>query len=86
MHTSRRGSEVRRTQIYLDEEIYERLKAESRIRKVSMSEIIRENLRHMRISDVTRMKRALKETAGIWRDREVDVEEYVRDVRKDRKR
>lgn len=77
---------MRRTQIYLDEEIYERLKAESRIRKVSMSEIIRENLRHMRISDVTRMKRALKETAGIWRDREFDVEEYVRDVRKDRKR
>jgi len=77
---------MKRTQIYLEEEIYERLKVESRIRNVTISELIRERLREKSAVDVNQAKAALKKAAGLWKDRKFDVDEFVRESRRDRER
>ena len=73
---------MKRTQIYLDEEIYKYLKAESKRTGKSLSEIIREKLR----TDIKKSKEnlleAIKETAGIWQYKTEDIEKTIRMLRK----
>jgi metal-responsive CopG/Arc/MetJ family transcriptional regulator len=76
---------MRRTQIYLDEEIYAYLKRESRLRKKTISELIREAVKEKIQNRKNKMLSALKEVAGIWKDRDVNPEEFIKTVRKDRR-
>jgi len=75
---------VKRTQIYLDEETFEYLKAESSLRGVTISEIIRESIRGKRHQSTEKILSALDDVAGVWKNRKFDIEKYVRGLRRDR--
>jgi len=75
---------MRRTQIYLDEVIYQYLLNESKLTKKTISELIRQNLE----TSIQLKNHHLAEHAqaffGLWKDRDIDPSSYVRDLRKDR--
>ncbi|WP_297454341.1 ribbon-helix-helix protein, CopG family [Persephonella sp.] len=73
---------MKRTQIYLDEEIYKYLKAESKRTGKSLSEIIREKLRTDLKKSKENLLKAIEETAGIWQYKTDNVEEALRNLRK----
>ncbi|NPA51436.1 MAG: CopG family transcriptional regulator [Aquificae bacterium] len=73
---------MKRTQIYLDEEVYKYLKAESKRTGKSVSEIIREKLRAEINQSKENLVKAIDETAGIWQYKTENVEETIRNIRK----
>ena len=73
---------MRRTQIYLDEEIYKYLKEESKKTGKSISELIREKLKKEINQNKENLLKVIKEVAGIWNYQAEDVESFVRDIRK----
>lgn len=75
---------MRRTQIYLDEEIYNYLKRESGLRKKTISELIREALKEKMANRRNKIIKALNEVKGLWKDRELNPPEFVRNIREDR--
>ena len=75
---------MKRTQIYLDEETFEYLKKESRLRGVSISEIIRESIRDKRDQNIEKILSALDKVAGVWKNRKFDTEKYIKGLRRDR--
>ncbi len=75
---------MRRTQIYLDEEIYAYLKRESILRKKTISELIREALKEKITNRRKRILKALNEVKGLWKDREINPSEFMRTIREDR--
>lgn len=72
---------MRRTQIYLDDEIIQVLKVESRVRGKRMSELIREALRKEYMGGKLKLS-VIDELAGLWSGRRFDVERYVRGMRR----
>ncbi|MHB1685920.1 MAG: hypothetical protein ACYCVH_00850 [Ignavibacteriaceae bacterium] len=72
---------MKRTQIYLDEDIFHVLKRESEIKKKNISSIIRDTLREKFMKK--KHSNAVEAAAGIWKDRDFDVEEYIRNLRED---
>jgi hypothetical protein len=76
---------MKRAQIYIDEKTYGNLKKESRLKGVSISEIIRESVQTKLGSRAEKMIRATDSVCGLWKDRRFDVHEFIRAVRKDRK-
>jgi len=74
---------MKRTQIYLDKDIYQILKIESSLKNKNISSIIRDTLREKFISK--KHSTAIEETAGLWKDRDFDVDEYVRKLRKSKR-
>lgn len=75
---------MRRTQIYLDEETYRYLRKESDQSGKTMSEIIRMKVKNTKNLDVQRILRSTDDVFGIWRDRELSVDQYIEEMRKDR--
>ena len=75
---------MKRTQIYIDEEIYGSLKRESNLKGISISEIIRDSLQKKLSGRVERIIRATDSVSGLWKNRRFDVEEFIRGTRKDR--
>ncbi len=76
---------MKRTQIYIDDKTYGNLKKESRLKGLSISEIIRESVQKKLGSRVERMIRATDSVSGIWKGRRFDVDGFIRAARKDRK-
>lgn len=72
---------MKRTQIYLEEDIFQVLKKESIIKKKNISSIIRDTLRDKFLNK--KHTNAVEQAAGIWKDRDFDVEEYIRNLRND---
>ena len=72
---------MKRTQIYLDEEVYKYLKAESKRTGKSVSEIIREKWRTEINQSKENLIKAIDETAGIWQYKTEDVEETIRNIK-----
>ena len=75
---------MKRTQIYIDEETYRILKTESEVRKISVSELIRESLKNRVEGNSRKLMRGLDRAFGIWKNRKIDPEEYVRSMRANR--
>jgi len=71
---------MNRTQIYLDEQLSEALKRQSKIQKKKVSQIIREILRESLLSNKNKAV-SVPDLAGIWSDRNFDTDEYVRNLR-----
>lgn len=73
---------MKRTQIYLEDETYGYLISESQKSGKTMSEVIREIIR----SEIDRKRENLLEASrkvfGIWKDRDFDTNEYLRDLRR----
>ncbi len=72
---------MRRTQIYIDEKFYRLLKKESETTGKTMSEIIRESIKDRVDRRVEEILRRMDMVYGVWEDRELDVEEYIRGLR-----
>ncbi len=75
---------MRRTQIYIEEKFYRLLKKESKTTGKTMSELIRESIKNRVNRRVEEILRRTEAVYGIWKDRKFDVEEYIRELRRDR--
>jgi hypothetical protein len=75
---------MKRTQLYLDEDIWKALHIQSRQRRTSISELVREAVRERYGASPTNRRQAMKAIVGIWRDRKElsDTNAYVRKLRK----
>jgi hypothetical protein len=76
---------MKRTQIYIDDETFGKLKSESSLKGVSISEIIRDSVHNTLGSGVEKIIRAADSVSGVWSDRDFDVDAFIRSARKDRK-
>ncbi len=76
---------MKRTQIYLSEKMAAYLEKESVLRKKTMSEIIRESIEHKMLKGSNEILKRIDSVFGIWKDKKIDVDSYIRDIRKDRK-
>jgi len=75
---------MRRTQIYIDEKFYRLLKKESKTTGKTMSELIRESIKNRMNRRVEGILKRTETVYGIWKDRKFNVEEYIRELRRDR--
>jgi hypothetical protein len=75
---------VRRTQLYLEDDLWKALHVRARQSKSTVSELVRRALREKYLGDATGRKEALLSAAGIWKDRTdlPDTQTYVRSLRK----
>ena len=79
----KRGALMRRTQIYLDDEIYEILKKESLILGKSTSQIIRENLKKNLVNKSNKISNAIDDSKGAWKDKsDFKINYFIRKLRK----
>jgi predicted DNA-binding protein len=78
---------VERTQIYLSSAQAAALDREAKRTGVTRSHLIREAIeeRYGLAADRERLRAALRETAGLWKDRKETGEAYVERIRKDRR-
>jgi hypothetical protein len=73
---------MHRTQITLTDGQYERLRRESDSSGLSMAEIVRRKLDAAEGREsVDQRRRSLRASAGAWRDRDFDGEQYVEQIR-----
>jgi len=74
---------VRRTQLYLDDHLWNALHARARSRKTTISELVREAVRENYFGKRDEQARAMQEFVGIRKRRgELDAVKYVRDLRR----
>jgi hypothetical protein len=78
---------MKRTQLYLDEDMARTLAAESRRRGTTVSELVREAIATVYGRGARRERRAIiHRLAGVWADRDDlgDTQEFVRTLRAER--
>lgn len=75
---------MRRTQLYLDDHLWNALHAHARNRKTSISELVREAVRDRYFGKRDEQMKAMQEFVGIGHDRSqpLDAVEYVRSLRR----
>jgi len=76
---------MKRTQIYLDEKLHSLLKEESRKTGKTVSEIIRQRLWSSFKENQDKKEQLLKaldRAFGAWEERDIDIESFVRELRK----
>ena len=75
---------MKRTQLYLNEDIWKALHIRSRQMKTSISELVRQAVREKYGSSPAARKQAMQALVGLWKDRSDlrDSETYVRRLRK----
>lgn len=76
---------MRRTQLYLDDDLWTVLRFQARIEKTTISELVRRAVRERYSVDREKRKKAMEAVIGIWKDRTDigDSTEYVRKLRRD---
>jgi hypothetical protein len=75
---------MKRTQLYLHEDIWKVLHIRSRQQRTSISELVRQAVREKYGSSPVGRKQAMQGLVGLWKDREdlPDSTAYVRGLRK----
>lgn len=75
---------VRRTQLYLDDHLWNALHSRARSRKTTVSELVREAVRERYLGRRDEQMKAMQEFVGIRKERSepVDAVEYVRTLRR----
>ena len=75
---------MKRTQLYLDEEMWNALHSRARSSRSSISELVREAVRDKYLGKLDQRRKAMQAFAGIRKDRKefADSEAYVRDLRR----
>ena len=78
---------MRRTQLYLEQDLWKALHVQSKQSGVSVSELVRQTLREHFVKSAERRKAAMQALVGIWKDRTdlPSTETYVRSLRKGRR-
>ena len=74
---------MKKTQIYLSDDLYFELKNRSRKSKKSISEVIRQTLKENLMSNKReQILSSVDEAFGLWQNREFDTDLYIRNIRK----
>ncbi len=75
---------VRRTQLYLDDHLWNALHARAQSQKTTVSELVREAVRERYLGNRDQQTKAMQEFVGIRKDRSgpLDAVEYVRSLRR----
>lgn len=75
---------MRRTQLYLEDDLWAALHVRSRQSGLSISELVRQALRERYFDQRLKRSEAMQAIVGIWKDRSdiPDSEAYVRRLRK----
>jgi hypothetical protein len=75
---------MRRTQLYLDDPLWNALHTQARSRKTSISEVVREAMRDRYLAKRGEQAKAMQEFVGIRRNRSesVDAVKYIRSLRR----
>ena len=73
---------MRRTQLYLDENLWGALHARARSRKTTISELVREAVRAQYLGEREERMKAMQEFVGIRKAGFPDAVEYVRSLRR----
>jgi hypothetical protein len=75
---------MKRTQLYLNEDIWKALHIRARQRKTSISELVRQAVREKFGNSSADRRQAMQALVGLWKDRKdlPDTEQYVRRLRK----
>jgi len=75
---------MRRTQLYLDDELWGTLRIRSKQAGTSVSQLVRQAVREKYCQGVANRQKAMQDFAGIWKDRTdlADSTAYVRALRK----
>jgi hypothetical protein len=76
---------VRRTQLYLDDDLWNALHARARSEGTTISELVRRAARECYLGNLEQRRQAMLGIVGIWKDRPdlPDSTEYVRQWRRD---
>jgi len=75
---------MKRTQLYLDEDVWKVLQIVSRQSGSSISDLVRQAVRERYVGARTNREQVLKSVVGLWKDRRdlPDAETYVRRLRR----
>ena len=75
---------MRRTQLYLHEDVWKALHIRSRQQRTTISELVRQAVREKYGSSPAGRRQAMQAVVGLWKDRDdlLDSETYVRRLRK----
>jgi len=75
---------MRRTQLYLDDDLWQALHARARGEGTTVSELVRQAARERYLGDLEKRKQAMRAFVGIWKDRPEfrDSDAYVRRLRR----
>ena len=75
---------MRRTQLYLSEDLWKILHSRARESRTTISELVREALRESYLGKLGERKKAMQGFVGIRKDRTdvVDSDVYIRDLRR----
>jgi hypothetical protein len=75
---------MKRTQLYLDDDVWKILHIQARQASTSISELVRRAVRDRYGNSPENRRRAMQDWVGIWQDRKdiSDSESYVRRLRK----
>lgn len=76
---------MKRTQLYLDEDLWEALHTRAILSQTSISELVRTAARDRYMGDLEDRRAAMMSIVGLWKDRSdlEDTESYVRSLRDD---
>jgi hypothetical protein len=74
---------MRRTQLYLEDELWAALHAKARLEGASVSELVRVAVRERYLGNLEERKQAMLGIVGLWKDRDdlEDTETMVRRLR-----
>ena len=76
---------MRRTQLYMEDDVWKVLQIKAKQSKTTISELVRQAVREKYLDDRSKRREALLSAVGIWKDRTdlPDTETYVRSLRND---
>ena len=74
---------MKRTQLYLNDSLFEKLKKMGQKENKTISELVREGLEKAYFS--VKQSEALETIRGLWGDRKLDTARYIRSLREDRR-
>jgi plasmid stability protein len=75
---------VKRTQLYLDDDLWQALHVRARRDDTTISDLVRQAVRERYLGSLTVRKSAMQAAVGIWKDRNEigDTNTYVRNLRR----
>lgn len=75
---------MRRTQLYLDDELWNALHVQARRQKTTISELVRSAARERYLPGTKERRKAMQAIVGMWKDRPEfeDPEAYLRALRR----
>jgi hypothetical protein len=77
---------MRRTQLYLDDDLWKTLHTRARSEGTTISALVRQAARERYLGNLDERREAMEAIVGIWKDRTDlpdSTEEYVRSLRRD---